>query len=114
MQLKDFAEYTIDWNLTPEDAVRLYLEWGNNNWHDEHPPVRSKDDVAIYFVVDHWQEKPTLRLVKRNSEEAIDLYSSDLPKHLEEEFLADFGSLKGVSTPPDYIKEWVKKEMYGE
>ena len=114
MKLKDFAHHTIDWNLTPEDAVRLYLEWGNNNWHDEHPPVRSKDDVAIYFVIDHWLEKPTLRLVKRNSEKAEDLYSQDLPKELEEKFKEDHCTLKGISTPPDSIKEWIKSQVYGE
>ncbi len=114
MQLKDFADYTIDWNLSPEDAVTLYLEWGNNDWHAEHPPVRSKDDVAIYFVIDHWLEKPTLRLVKRNSDEAIDLFSCDLPTELEKEFHEDFGKLKGVSMPPDYIKKWIKIQMYGK
>jgi len=40
-QLKDFALYDIDWNLTPEHAVTMYLEWGNNDWHSEYPPVRS-------------------------------------------------------------------------
>ena len=26
--LKDFALCNIDWNLTPEHAVTMYLEWG--------------------------------------------------------------------------------------
>ena len=30
--LRPFADMPIDWNLSPEDAVTLYLEWGNNNW----------------------------------------------------------------------------------
>ena len=53
--LAAFADQQIDWNLTPEMAVTLYLEWGNNDWRSEHPPVRSKSDVATYFVVDAWQ-----------------------------------------------------------
>ncbi len=69
-KLKDFALYPIAWNLTPEDAVTLYLEWGNNDWNAEYPPVRSKSDVAIYFVVDSWENPPVLRLVRRNSENA--------------------------------------------
>ncbi len=113
MQLKDFTDHLIDWNLGPEDAVTLYLEWGNNNWHAEHPPVRSKSDFATYFVIDHWLEKPTLRLVKRNSDEAVDLFSSPLPAHLEKEFKAEFGKLKGVSEPTESIKSWIKQEMYG-
>lgn len=58
LPLRQFSGLSIDWNLAPEDAVTLYLEWGNNNWHAEHPPVRSKDDVATYFVVDNWCETP--------------------------------------------------------
>ena len=50
--LKDFSLYNIDWNLSPEHAVTMYLEWGNNDWHSEYPPVRSKDDVSHYFGVD--------------------------------------------------------------
>ena len=35
--LAAFADQQIDWNLTPEMAVTLYLEWGNNDWRSEHP-----------------------------------------------------------------------------
>ncbi len=35
MQLEDIRDNedllnAIDWDMTPEEAVRLYLEWGNN------------------------------------------------------------------------------------
>ena len=70
--LAAFADQQIDWNLTPEMAVTLYLEWGNNDWRSEHPPVRSKSDVATYFVVDAWQDPLKVRLVRRNSESAGD------------------------------------------
>ena len=60
--LAAFADQQIDWNLTPEMAVTLYLEWGNNDWRSEHPPVRSKSDVATYFVVDAWQDPLKVRL----------------------------------------------------
>ena len=43
--LAAFSDQQIDWNLSPEMAVTLYLEWGNNDWRSEHPPVRSKSDV---------------------------------------------------------------------
>ena len=80
--LKDFALCNIDWNLTPEHAVTMYLEWGNNDWHAEYPPVRSKEDVSHYFVVDSWQDPPVVRLVRRNSERADDLISVPLPDSL--------------------------------
>ncbi len=33
----------IDWDMTPEEAVRLYLEWGNN-WVRGNYVIRSKND----------------------------------------------------------------------
>ena len=67
-RLQDYALYDISWNLSPEHAVTMYLEWGNNDWHSEYPPVRSKEDVSHYFVVDSWGKEPVIRLVRRNSE----------------------------------------------
>ena len=73
-RLQDYALYDISWNLSPEHAVTMYLEWGNNDWHSEYPPVRSKEDVSHYFVVDSWGKEPVIRLVRRNSENAEDLH----------------------------------------
>lgn len=112
--LKDASAFIIDWNLAPEDAVTLYLEWGNNNWHAEHPPVRSKDDYATYFVVDNWEERPTLRLVRRNSEQAVDLLVLDLPKKLEEDFKEEYAGLKGLYEPSEPIKDWLRQEIYAD
>ena len=44
--LSQFSDLIIDWNLTPEHAVTMYLEWGNNDYSAEYPPVRSKNDVS--------------------------------------------------------------------
>ena len=71
-QLKSFSRLPIEWNLDPADAVTLYLEWGNHDWHAEHHPIRSKDDFSHYFVLDNWTDNPTLRLVMRNSEATED------------------------------------------
>lgn len=109
--LEDFSTYNIDWNLTPEDAVTLYLEWGNNDWKGEYPPVRSKDDVAIYFVVDSWQDPPLIRLVRRNSENAEDLFVMPMPKELLADWKKYNGSLRGVSAPDATIKAWLKKRL---
>ena len=109
--LKQLDNYDIDWNLTPEHAVTMYLEWGNNDWHAEYPPVRSKDDYATYFVVDTWQETPVIRLVRRNSEAAVDLLEMPLPEALRDEFSQEYGSLKGIFAPTDGIKQWLRDEM---
>lgn len=110
VSLKDFALAPIDWNLSPEHAVTMYLEWGNNNWHAEYPPVRSKDDVSLYFVVDSWNELPMLRLVRRNSERADDVFEMPLPEHLLDDFRAVHGRCRGISEPTPAIKAWLKRE----
>lgn len=109
--LKPFLHLDIDWNLAPEDAVTMYLEWGNNGWQAEFPPVRSKSDVSRYFVVDSWENPPVIRLVQRNSEKAEDLAVFALPDFLLPEFRRENGGLKGVSAPTGAIKTWLKKEM---
>lgn len=109
--LKDFALYDIDWNLTPEHAVTMYLEWGNNDWHSEYPPVRSKDDVSHYFVVDSWNDPPVIRLVRRNSERADDLIVVPLPDSLLEDFRRAHGHWRGISEPTPGIKAWLKAEL---
>ena len=109
--LKDFALYDIDWNLTPEHAVTMYLEWGNNDWHAEYPPVRSKEDVSHYFVVDSWQDPPVVRLVRRNSERADDLISVPLPDSLLADFRQAHGTWRGISEPTPGIKAWLKSEL---
>jgi hypothetical protein len=109
--LKPFLHLDIDWNLTPEDAVTLYLEWGNNNWQAEFPPVRSKSDVSRYFVVDSWGETPMIRLVQRNSETAEDLLAFALPDCLLPGFRKEHAGIKGISAPSEEIKAWLRKEM---
>ncbi|MEG2171737.1 MAG: hypothetical protein RRY29_00595 [Desulfovibrionaceae bacterium] len=109
--LSAFSHYTIDWNLSPEHAVTLYLEWGNNDWHAEFPPVRSKADYATYFVVDTWGEKPIVRLVRRNSEAAVDLVSLPLPLNLLSNFTEEYGKLRGIFEPTPAIKDWLRHEI---
>ena len=109
--LKPFMHLDIDWNLTPEHAVTMYLEWGNNDWNAEYPPVRSKTDVSRYFVVDAWDGAPMIRLVQRNSEKAEDLVSFPLPEELLPGYLAVHGPAKGLYAVTDEIKAWLKREM---
>lgn len=111
MELSNFRDLTIDWNMSPEMAVTLYLEWGNNNWHGEFPPVRSKDDFTNYFLVDTWGEEPVVRLVRRNSESAEDLAVIELPQRLIDTVRSEFGKLRGIFEPPEDIKEWLQNQV---
>lgn len=112
--LKKFALLPIDWNLTPEQAVTMYLEWGNNDWRAEYPPVRSKDDYSIYFVVDTWGEKPLLRLIQRNSEDAVDLAVLDLPDELLPDWQAECRGRRGIFAPTPVITAWLQRALTEE
>ena len=112
MKLQDFSSLDIDWTLTPEDAVTMYLEWGNNNWHGPHAPVRSRDDVSVYFVVDTWGPAPVVRLVQRNSENAQELVTVPLPDELALAWQEEYGDLRGVFAPTEAISAWLKRELH--
>ncbi|MCK7509659.1 MAG: hypothetical protein MZV70_40200 [Desulfobacterales bacterium] len=60
----------INWDMTPEEAVRLYLEWGNNWARGDGYVIRSKGDYTTYFVVNCWARPYCIYLIRRNSDEA--------------------------------------------
>ena len=97
----------IDWEMTPEEAVRLYLEWGNN-WSRGVYSIKSKDDVSYYFVLNTWDEAPVIYLVKRNSDEAIDLAKLGIPDELIDDFVRE---KKGIYAVDGSIKDWLRQEL---
>jgi hypothetical protein len=101
----------IDWDMTPEEAVRLYLEWGNN-WARGNYVIRSKDDVSHYFVVDAWDEVPKIYLIRRNSEDTQELAEIAMPDDLKKRFLKSVGYHKGVYAIEGEVKTWLKKQLY--
>ena len=99
----------IDWDMTPEEAVTLYLEWGNNWSHGK--MVKSKADTSHYFVIDTWEDPPTIHLVKRNSEEAVELAHFEIPEALREQFLDSVGHRKGVYPLSKELKAWLQAAL---
>ena len=103
----------IDWEMTPADAVKLYLEWGNN-WASSNYVIRSKDDVAYYFAVNTWEDPPVIYFIRRNSEEAVELAKIDMPEHIKAPFVEENGNLKGVYPIEGELKRWLKKQLISE
>ena len=115
MQIKDIKKddallNAIDWDMTPEEAVRLYLEWGNN-WARSNYVSRSKDDVSHYFVVNTWENNPIIYLIRRDSEQAVELAKIEIPLEIKERFLDSIGHNKGVYSIDGEIKDWLKQEL---
>jgi len=100
----------IDWDMTPEEAVRLYLEWGNN-WAGGNYVIRSKNDVTHYFVVDSWELPPKLYLIRRNSEEARELAQIELPPDLAQRFLRSIGHTKGIHAVQGEVRDWIQRRL---
>ncbi len=100
----------IDWEMTPEEAVTLYLEWGNN-WAHGNYVIRSKNDVSHYFVVNTWKESPLVYLIRRNSEEAVELAEFRLPEDVARDFLESIGHNKGVYAVDGNVKKWLKDQI---
>lgn len=112
-QLKRFKNLEIDWEMTPEDAVALYLEWGNTGYGGSYERrVKSKDDYSNYFVVYNWDEHPKVCLVRRNSDGAEDLACLRVPDELNPEFQKEVGKLKGVYKVNKPIRNWLEDELY--
>ncbi len=115
MQLNDLKKNrecldAIDWDMTPEEAVRLYLEWGNN-WTRGNYVIRSKSDVSHYFIIYNWDETPIVYLVKRNSEGAEDVAKIELPNELRRRFLDSVGHNKGVYALEGEVREWLRHQL---
>jgi hypothetical protein len=101
---------SIDWNMTPEEAVRLYLEWGNN-WAWGNYVIRSKGDVSHYFVVYAWEDPPVIFLIRRNSEEAVELAKIRIPDDLKDRFLTEVAYNKGVYPLEGPVKDWLQTQL---
>ena len=100
----------IDWDMTPEKAVSLYLEWGNN-WNHGIKMVRSKDDVAYYFGVYSWEDGPEVHLVRRDGDDAEELAIIHLPDGVAQRFLREWGGHKGTYALTSDVEAWLKNEL---
>ncbi|MFZ0447798.1 MAG: DVU0772 family protein [Desulfatiglandaceae bacterium] len=103
----------IDWDMTPEEAVRLYLEWGNN-WSRGYHMIRSKNDVSHYFVLNTWEEDPIIYFVRRNSEGSVELAKIEVPPGLKKRIRESTYSRKGIYAVEDEVKDWLKEELNTE
>lgn len=101
----------IDWDMTPEDAVMLYLEWGNNPAAGRRKII-SKNDVSLYFVVNTWENPPKIYLIRRNSDEAVEMAKLDMPETLQETFLHSVSHLRGVFPVTEPVRKWLESELY--
>ena len=102
----------IDWGMTPEKAVEMYLEWGTG-WVRGNDFVSSADDESIYFVLYDWIDPPRATLIRRTVDGAEEIASVEVPKELFVASVDEDGRLPGgtVHPPNRALKEWLGQRL---
>ena len=100
----------IDWDMSPEEAVRLYLEWGNN-WSQGYRMIRSKEDATYYFVLNTWEASPVVYFIRRVSEGAAELAKVELPPEMKDHIQKTHGDKKGLYAVEAELRDWLKQEL---
>ncbi len=101
---------SVDWEMTPEEAIALHLEWGPLR-SQKYYNSRDNDNETVYFVINTWKRPPILTLVRRRGFDSEELGDFRLPKDLEAEFLQGIGQYRGVYAVDGNVRDWLKKEL---
>ncbi len=100
----------VDWNMTPEEAIALHLEWGplrDLSYYNS----RDNNNETVYFVMNTWKKKPFITLVRRKGFDSEEIASFPLPRKLEEQVIRTEGKHKGVYAVEGEVRDWLKKEL---
>ena len=85
---------SIDWEMTPEKAVDMYLEWGAG-WTRGNDFVSSENTESIYFVLYDWETPPRATLIRRTMKEAEEIAKIPVPEELFREACDEDGRRPG-------------------
>ncbi|MDT8378791.1 MAG: hypothetical protein RQ739_07855 [Desulfotignum sp.] len=101
---------SVDWDMTPEEAIALHLEWGplrSQSYYNS----RDNDNETVYFVINTWKNPPVVTLVRRKGFDSEDLATFSLPENLEHEFMQGIGKYKGVYAVEGKVRDWLRREL---
>lgn len=104
----------IDWEMTPEKAVDMYLEWGAG-WTRGNDFVRSGEDESYYFVIYDWESPPQVTLLRRDSKEVEELAKIPVDEELFFRSIEEGGKKAGVGVynPTKELKKWLSEVLSG-
>jgi hypothetical protein len=104
----------IDWNMTQEKAIEMYLEWGTG-WVRGHDFVSTMGQESIYFVLYDWLRPWRVTLIRRTTAGAEELAEVEVPEHLFMRAWKEDGDRPGVGvhTLNQELKEWVCQAING-
>ena len=101
---------SINWDILPEEAVGLHLEWGAG-WAAHNYRVSGSKDTTYHFVISTWENPPIIYLYKRKSFDTEQIAMVQIPNSLKKEFFDSVGNRKGNYSIEGGIKKWLKKEL---
>jgi hypothetical protein len=115
MKLKDIRNNldivnSVDWEMTPEEAIALHLEWGQLRGQSYYNS-RDNNNETVYFVVNTWKAPPIVTLVRRRGFDSEELGSFRMPERLEKKFMATTGRHKGVYAVEGEVRDWLRREL---
>jgi hypothetical protein len=105
----------INWEMTPDKAIEMYLEWGSG-WTRGNDFVSSPDQESVYFVLYDWEEDPpVVTLLRRSMEGAEEIAKIEVPEGLFHQAAKDDGYRPGVGVHPlnRALKEWLNSAIHG-
>jgi hypothetical protein len=102
----------IDWRMTPEKAVDMYLEWGAG-WTRGNDFVSSVHDESVYFVLFDWEEPPQVTLIRRTMAGAEELAKVEVPAALFSAAIDEDGRRPGGTVHPlnRPLQEWLQSKL---
>jgi hypothetical protein len=104
----------IDWTMTPEKAIDMYLEWGAG-WTRGHEFIRSGDEESIYFVIYDWEHPAVATLLRRSSRDVAEIAKIAIPEELAREAVQEAGYRPGVGVCAlsHALKVWLSEALNG-
>lgn len=104
----------IDWTMTPEKAIDMYLEWGSG-WTRGKDFVRDGSEDSFYFVIYDWERPFVATLLRRNSKEVEELAKVVIPEDLALKTFDEFGKAHGVGVYAltHDLKAWLSEAIDG-
>ena len=104
----------IDWNMTQEKAIEMYLEWGTG-WVRGNDFVSTMGQESFYFVLYDWLRPPRVSLIKLTTAGADEIAEVEVPEDLFMKAWQEDGDRPGVGVHPlnHELREWVCKAVDG-
>jgi len=105
---------SIDWDMTPEKAVDMYLEWGAG-WVRGHDFVAGENDESVYFVLYDWEGDCAATLIRRTVDGAEEIARIQVPETLFNRACDEDGRLPGgtVHRLSRELIDWISERIGG-